>query len=452
MHTYAKRRDRAVAGVAATLSDESPVVGLIDLDLIDERAEELRNAFRNDQPVLHTIAAKAIPLGAVLAQCATRGMGCEVASPGELELALATGFSPENIVFDSPAKTVGDLRSALKLGVGINFDNFTEVARFDEILAQADALPENGMGLRINPQLAPGSITAMSTATKISKFGVGLADEGTREEIISTYLERSWMNQIHVHSGSQGMSLEQSATAVRVIVELANEINDRSVQLYGTRRVKRIDIGGGLPVNYYSDEVAPSYREYRLILEELVPELFDYELVTEFGRSLAAKSGSILSRVEYVKKTGGRRIATTHAGVQVVTRTAYMPNDWPLRVIALTADGERKTTPEELHDVAGPACFSGDLVAQATLLPRLDTGDTVLIPDTGAYCFTSHYSYNMLPRIPVLGYRQNGSELEYFQLRKLQTTEDVVAEAGPQEAPQIDPCSVRVGGAMASSN
>lgn len=440
MHTFTKRRDLAVKALITTLNDSSPVLGMIDMDLIDERAEELRIAFRNEQPVLHTIAAKAIPLRSVLAQLATLGMGCEVASPGELSLALAAGFSPETIVFDSPAKTTSDLKTALQLGVNINFDNFTEIARFDEIVAQTNRLPEGGVGLRINPQLAPGTITAMSTATKISKFGVGLTDEGTREEIITAYLDRAWMDQIHVHSGSQGMALEQAAEAVRMIVDLADEINRRSVQRDGVRRISRIDIGGGLPVNYDSDELTPGYGKYRSILESHVPGLFKYELVTEFGRSIAAKAGAILSRVEYVKMTGGRRIATTHAGVHVVTRTAYMPNDWPLRVISLTPTGEQKTTPTEAHDVAGPACFSGDLVAQARSLPRLDSGDSVLIPDTGAYCFTSHYSYNMLPRIPVIGYRQKPvGEMDYFQLRRGQTKDEVVAEAGPSDVLKIDP-------------
>lgn len=443
MNDYVWRRGQAVKELCRLIDDVNPVVGVIDLDLLDERAEELQTAFHSVHPVLHTIAAKAIPIRPILAHCAKRGMGCEVASPGELDLALAAGFSPERIVFDSPAKTTQDLKTALHLGVSINFDNFTELARFDDVLALSDKRPKNGMGLRINPQLGAGTITAMSTATKVSKFGIGLADEENRSKITAAYLERPWLDQIHVHSGSQGVSLEQASAGIRTVVELADEINNHSQKRKGAVQIRRIDMGGGLPVDYSSDELAPSYTDYRAVLEDIVPTLFSYELITEFGRSIAAKSGSILSRVEFVKRTGGRRIATTHAGAQIVTRTAYVPTDWPLRVIALTPTGEPKIGQEELHDVAGPACFSGDLVAQARELPRLEPGDIVLIPDTGAYCFTSHYSYNMLPRIPILGYRRDESGcLSYYQLRKGQTREEIVAEAGPEQAVRLTPATL----------
>lgn len=438
LHTYTRRRAQALRTLVPTLTDQSPALGLIDLDLIDERAEELKASFHSTQRTLHTIAAKAIPLRPVLAEYVSRGFGCEVASPGELELALAAGFSPETIVFDSPAKTASILKRAFDLGVKINFDNFDEIARFDEILVRQGSSPTADVGLRINPQLESGTIASTSTATKVSKFGVGLCDTGARERIIRTYLDRSWMNQIHVHSGSQGMTLRQAAEGIRAVVDLAAEINMLSLEHHGQRRITRIDIGGGLPINYDSDDLGPSYTEYHDILAEVVPTLFDYELITEFGRSLTAKTGSILARVEYAKRTGGRRIVTTHAGVHVVTRTAYMPNDWPLRVIPLTGNGTPKEAPGTVHDIAGPACFSGDLVARERMLPRLDAGDAILVPDTGAYCFTTHYSYNMLARVPVVGYRlRSESKMTYSLLRPGQSIDELLTEAGPQKPAQL---------------
>lgn len=438
MHTYTRHRAQALRALGPTLTDHSPALGLIDLELIDKRAEELKASFHSTQRVLHTIAAKAIPLRPILSEYASRGFGCEVASPGELELALAAGFSPETIVFDSPAKTASILERAFDLGVKINFDNFDEIARFDEILVRHGSSPTAEVGLRINPQLESGTIASTSTATKVSKFGVGLRDKGSKERIIRTYLDRPWMNQIHVHSGSQGMTLHQAAEGIRTVVDLAEKINMLSVKQQGQRRITTIDIGGGLPVSYDTDDLGPSYTEYHEVLTEIVPALFAYELITEFGRSLTAKAGSILARVEYAKTTGGRRIVTTHAGVHVVTRTAYMPNDWPLRVFPLTGDGTPKETPEAVHDIAGPACFSGDLVARERMLPRLDSGDAILVPDTGAYCFTSHYSYNMLARVPVVGYRLSPeSKMSYSLLRPGQSIDELLTEAGPQKPAQL---------------
>src|SRR5699024_6353164 len=83
---------------------------------------------------------------------------------------------------------------------------------------------------------------------------------------------------------------------------------------------------------------------------------------------------TIVTRVEYVKSAGDRTIAVTHAGVQVATRTAYAPQDWPLRILTFDDLGQPKTSAEfVVHDVAGPACFAGDLLARGRLLPPLES-------------------------------------------------------------------------------
>src|SRR5699024_4412980 len=129
----------------------------------------------SDREVLHAVACKAVPLTSLLRRYAESGAGCEVASPGELELALTAGFSPERIVFDSPAKTWTQLRHALDLGVSINVDNFDELARLDTLLDEREPGPTSArIGFRINPQSGTGAIGALSTATATSKFGVGL--------------------------------------------------------------------------------------------------------------------------------------------------------------------------------------------------------------------------------------------------------------------------------------
>ena len=345
------------------LTDNAAVLGLMDLDWVDTAFERLTSAFASDREVLHAVACKAVPLPSLLSRYAEMGAGCEVASSGELELALSAGFAPERIVFDSPAKTWTELRRAVNLGVSINVDNFDELARLDTILAErnnATATTASArIGVRINPQSGTGLIGALSTATQTSKFGIGLADSGSREALIEAYLARPWLNQIHVHSGSQGISLDKAAVGIRAAVDLAEEINSRA----SARRITRIDIGGGLSVNFDGEDIAPTFADYRAVLEEQVPGLFDFDIVTEFGRALLAKAGTVLTRVEYAKTTGGRRIAMTQAGVQVATRTAYAPNDWPLRILPFTPDGNPKTAEaadSEIvpTDVAGPGLAS----------------------------------------------------------------------------------------------
>ncbi|NED86881.1 diaminopimelate decarboxylase, partial [Streptomyces sp. SID11233] len=97
------------------------------------------------------------------------------------------------------------------------------------------------------------------------------------------------------------------------------------------------------------------FADYAKLLRETVPDLFDgrYTLVTEFGRSLLAKQGFVVALVEYTKTSGGRRIAVTHAGAQVATRTVFVPDSWPLRVAAFAPDGTLKESPDLVQDVAG---------------------------------------------------------------------------------------------------
>ncbi|WP_258233894.1 diaminopimelate decarboxylase [Brevibacterium oceani] len=427
--------DDPTRGDAPALSDAHPVIGLIDLDHIDEAFAQLSSAFASDHDVLHAVACKAVPLRPLLRLYAKAGAGCEVASPGELELALAAGFTPDRIVFDSPAKTWTELRRAVELGVSMNIDSLEELARLDTLFDERHPTPASArVGIRINPQSGTGTIGALSTATRTSKFGVGLTDEGAREAVIGAYLARPWLTQIHVHSGSQGIGLDQAAEGIAVAVELAAEINTR----VNRRQVTRIDIGGGLPVNFDGEEVTPTFADYRAALEARIPEIFDFEIVTEFGRALLAKAGTILTRVEYTKTTGGRRIAMTHAGVQVATRTAYAPADWPLRILPFDPQGRPKIAEAVPTDVAGPACFAGDLLARDRMLPRLDAGDLVAVPDTGAYYFSNPFSYNLLPRVPVYGYRIPGGTDARSDQAGPDQTEPGPADAGASAAEPTD--------------
>ncbi|MFD7631651.1 diaminopimelate decarboxylase [Streptomyces sp. NPDC059851] len=434
----AERRDLAVRaaveqGLVGGSDPAPPLVCLLDTAGIRESATALTHAFAGalpaGTPVLHAFAVKAAPLVPVLRLLADAGLGCEAASPGELALARAAGVPAERTVLDSPAKTTAELREALALGVAVNADNRQELERLDALVAARPAGTVPPIGVRINPQTGAGAIDALSTATATSKFGIALRDPGAREWLVRAFLDRPWLTRLHTHSGSQGVPLPLIAQGVRELHALAEEINAAA----GRRQVDTLDIGGGLPVNFASDAHTPTFAEYVTVLREAVPALFDgsYGLVTEFGRALLAKHGLALARVEYTKTTGARAIALTHAGVQLATRTVYAPAAWPVRILPYDAKGAPKTGRAVAQDVAGPACFAGDLLAAARELPELAPGDLVAVPDTGAYFFTAHYGYNSLPRPAVHGFAVRPSGGVRFALaRPAQSPADIVAEAG----------------------
>ncbi|MER6606297.1 diaminopimelate decarboxylase [Streptomyces sp. NPDC000927] len=432
-HRRARAREAALARAVENglLGPRSPLVGLLDVDGVLAAVGALNEAFEGPAPVHHTFAAKACGLVPVLRLLADAGMGCEVASPGELEQALAAGFTYDRLVFDSPAKTVEELEFALAHGIAINLDNFQELARVDRLLTGREAA--GPIGLRVNPQVGAGAIGAMSTATATSKFGIALRDPGAVDAVIDAFAHRPWLNRLHAHVGSQGCPLPLIAEGVRAAYELAERVNAE----LGRAQITGLDIGGGLPVNFDDEDDRPTYADHVTELRRAAPGLFDgrYTLVTEFGRSLLAKSGTIATVVEYTKSAGGRRIAVTHAGAQVATRTVFMPDAWPLRVGVFDAGGRPKRGPAEVVDIAGPCCFAGDLTATARELPAVEPGDVVALYDTGAYYFSSHFSYNSLPRPAVYGYRTDpGGRVRFALAREAQSVRDVVEESGLSQA------------------
>ncbi|AVZ73430.1 diaminopimelate decarboxylase [Streptomyces lunaelactis] len=431
----ADRRDQAVRAAVeqGLLGEAQPVAALLDVAGIRSCAAALRAAFAavTDAPVLHAFAVKAAPLVPVLALLHAEGIGAEVASPGELALARAAGVEPGRTVLDSPAKTPAELREALALGIAVNADNPQELARIDALIASASS--RSPLGLRVNPQVGGGAIGALSTATATSKFGVALRDEGARDWVVRAYLDRPWLTRLHTHSGSQGLPLSLMAQGIQVLYELAEEINTAA----GRQQIDTLDIGGGLPVNFTSDEQSPAFADYARLLKERVPGVLDgrYGLVTEFGRSLLAKHGTVLARVEYAKTAGSRPIAVTHAGVQVATRTVYDPASWPLRIAAYDPKGSPKAGPAVPQDIAGPACFAGDLLAENRPLPLLEQGDVIAALDTGAYCFSNHYGYNSLPRPGIYGFvtgaeTADGTAVRFATVRSPQSLAEIVAESG----------------------
>lgn len=407
------------------LNESVTAIGIIDLEALKETIGALNTAF--PEPFFHTFAVKANALVSILSELKKLGMGAEVASSGELLIAQKAGFTSDQTIFDSPAKTKDDLTQCILNNISLNIDNLQELNRIDQ-LVKNNPTTTSVIGFRINPQIGAGSISSTSTATSTSKFGYALADDNNRLQLLEVYKQRPWLTSLHTHSGSQGCELELMAHGIKELVNLAEEIND----YVGYQQIQQLDIGGGLPVNFASEEVTPSFQEYADVLKNIVPELFSgkYRVKTEFGRAIVAKNGFILTRVEYTKFMGGRYIATTHAGAQVLTRTAFLPNSWPLRVSCFNQTGELKTesNSEALQtDIAGPCCFAGDLVCKDIRLPRLEPDDYVLIHDTGGYYFSNHFDYNSLPRVAVFSVRGSDINLHLEKIRKADSLEDVLS-------------------------
>ncbi|KAL7698982.1 bacterial-type diaminopimelate decarboxylase [Lotmaria passim] len=393
---------------------------------------------------LHAFAVKANPLEAVVTIAKEEGFAAETASIGEFRIAekVYGAGGADKIVFDSPAKTLEELHHALQLPCYLNVDNFDELERivalsegrvptFEKIAVRAT------VGIRINPQtVVQTKNTALATGGKISKFGVSLHDKGHKERLVEAFVkyhDAINLKMIHVHSGSQGLSLDTMVAGVKAIVEeLADDPRIATL-------IEVVDIGGGFPVDFSTDDETVSVRDYVAALRRDVPTLFAPAharlIITEFGRALCAKAGVLISRVEYVKQSGGRQIILQHIGADLAVRTVWQPEKWPLRVFVHDKDGRRKpgasaNASELLTDVSGPCCNSGCTIMRAADLPADVTAleDVVVVHDVGGYYHSSFCLYNLRQMPACYMYRcGEGDGAGALKLiKKKQTVEDTM--------------------------
>jgi diaminopimelate decarboxylase len=393
---------------------------------------------------LHAFAVKANPLEAVVKIAKEESFAAETASIGEFRIAekVYGTDGADKIVFDSPAKTLEELHHALQLPCYLNVDNFDELERivalsegriagFEKIAIKAT------VGIRINPQtVVQTKNAALATGGKISKFGVSLHDEGHKERIVDAFVkyhDTLNLRMIHVHSGSQGLSLDTMVAGVKAIVEeLADDPRIASL-------IEVVDIGGGFPVDFSTDDETVSVRDYVTALRRDVPTLFAPAhprlIITEFGRAICAKAGVLISRVEYVKQSGGRQIILQHIGADLAVRTVWQPEKWPLRVFVYDKDGHRKPgasadASELLTDVSGPCCNSGCTITRAADLPTNVKAleDVVVVHDVGGYYHSSFCLYNLRQLPACYMYREgNGSTAGTLELiKKKQAVEDTM--------------------------
>jgi diaminopimelate decarboxylase len=362
-----------------------------DLSALQSRIETLKDAF--PPGTLHAVAIKSNPLTKIISLLQAADVGLEAASLPELQLAERAGFSPNKIVFDSPAKTIAELVYALKAGVQINADNLREVERIARLLESMET--ESTIGIRINPQTGMGAIESTSVAASYSKFGVPLAEE--RGALAQAFVSYDWLRGVHLHIGSQGCDVAMLVEGVRRVLEFAEEVNGLFQRRGVERRVNIFDIGGGLPVSYHWNETAPRVDQYCEELQRHCPQLFNggYRIVTEFGRYVHANAGWVASRIEYVKPGVESDTAVIHVGADMLQGRASKP-----------------------YVVAGPLCFAGDVIARDIRLPTLEEGDYMLIHDIGAYTISMWSRYNSRQMPKVIGYRDDGRPFEVLKERE----------------------------------
>lgn len=367
---------------------------------------KLQTAFQAVKPLI-CFAVKSCSNIAIIRLLADLGAGMDVVSGGELFRAKTVGVAGSKIVFAGVGKNSQEIRDALLYssksatkGGGIRLFNIESEAEFENIESIARSLNITcNASLRINPDVDPHTHKYTTTGITETKFGI---DIHRAKDFFKKYANKQYckLNSIHLHIGSPVLTVEPYIKAVTKAVELIDELKTLNIQITG------LNIGGGFGADYETGQ-SPDAAQYAKALLPLITERVKeqgLQIILEPGRSLSANAGILLTRVEYLKRSGNKRFVIVDAGMQTLIRPALYNAFhfiWPVSVAPMHQPTVRTAEPDmpglETFDVVGPICESADFLAQNRKLPPVTRGQLLAVFGAGAYGAAMSSRYNSTP-------------------------------------------------------
>jgi len=345
-------------------------------------AQAGREAGHEDFQVV--FASKAFPCTAVLGLFAEEGLWCDVASGGELHLALNAGFAPERILMHGNAKSVAELEMALRAKVAlIVVDNFDEIDRLAGLVEQGAG---QGVLIRATPDVRGDTHEKISTGQADSKFGFSMADLPAAIERVRS-IDGLSLEGLHAHIGSQLFELNPFRYTAAALVRTGDGVGGFSIY----------DLGGGLGVAHTEAQHPPEIEAWVGAVVGAAHEAGigpDARLLVEPGRALTGNAGVTLYTVQSVKRN-----VSTWVGVDGGMSDNLRPMLYGAIYEAHVADrfgGEMPCV------IAGKHCESGDVIVREASLDDPRPGDVIVIPATGAYGYAMASNYNGVLRPPVI--------------------------------------------------
>ncbi|MEY2939914.1 MAG: diaminopimelate decarboxylase [Ilumatobacteraceae bacterium] len=398
----------SIAGVSIRDIAEqfSTPVFVYDEDHLRARCHEAVSAFGRDSVIY---ASKAFLCTAMAKLAHDEGLLIDVATGGELFVALHAGVPANRCVLHGNNKSTDELRMALTAGVRhIVVDSFDEMSRIESLVDEGLTPPR--VQLRITPGVYVHTHEYISTGQDDSKFGFNLGNgDARRAAAIAASSEKMHFVGIHCHIGSNVFAVENFTHAARLMVDFANELG-----------VDEVTFGGGLGVAYIGDERAPTITEWsRHLLNAATGLRKPTKVFVEPGRSIVASAAVTVYRVGTIKEIPGvRTYVSVDGGMSDNPRPVLYGSGYEA-FVPTRADAERTKSVR----IVGKHCESGDILIAETDVPAdLKVGDLLVTPVTGAYGHSMGSNYNKVTRPPVVFVRGGSSRL----VVRRETFEDLV--------------------------
>ena len=374
-------------------------------------------------PLDHLVcfAVKSNSNRAVLRTLADLGGGFDVVSGGELQRVIAAGADPRQCVFAGVAKTAAEIEFALRKGVySFNVESEPELQRINKIAARLKKIAP--VAVRVNPNVGANTHAKITTGTYENKFGIAF------EKIGGVYARASKLKNlrlrgVQMHIGSQITEATPFDLAVRRVLPLAAKLKTK----YG---IEFFSIGGGLGIVYqpalasgsplwWKSPAAKNILTPQKYAARLVPLLqpLGLKILLEPGRFISGNAGILVTRIEYVKRTGRKNFLIVDAAMNDLIRPAFY--DAYHEIVPLTKKGGAMIS----SDVVGGICESSDFFCKDRLLPKVGEGDQLALLSAGAYAATMGFNYNARPLAAEV--LVNGKK--FAAVRERQAVEDIWA-------------------------
>jgi diaminopimelate decarboxylase len=407
----------SVAGVTVTdlAAEFGTPLFVIDEDDFRSRCRDIAAAFGGGEYVHY--ATKAFLCSEIARWVDQEGLSLDVATGGELAVALHAGFPAQRITMHGNNKSVEELTTAVNAGVGhVVVDSLIEIERLDAIAGAAGIVQD--VLVRVTVGVEAHTHEFISTAHEDQKFGLSLASGAAMDAVRRVFAtDNLRLVGLHSHIGSQIFDVDGFELAAHRVIGLLRDV----VAEFGvdkTAQMSIVDLGGGLGISYLPDDDPPPMDELADKLMAIVRNesaavgLPAPKLVVEPGRAIAGPGTITLYEVGTVKDvaigpTAHRRYVSVDGGMSDNIRTSLYAAEYDARLVSRASEA-----PAALARIVGKHCETGDIVVRDTWVSDdIAPGDLLGVAATGAYCYSMSSRYNLLGRPAVVAVKDGRARL-----------------------------------------
>ncbi|QHI72407.1 diaminopimelate decarboxylase [Aminipila terrae] len=386
-----------------------------------ERCREIKEDFLDKYPNTRAVfASKAFQTLEICRMVTNEGLGLDTVSGGEIYTAYKAGVPMENLDFHGNNKTLDEIKMAVDYNVGrVVVDNMYELEALNEYAEKKNKRVK--ILFRITPGVDCHTHKFITTGQLDSKFGIPLDKEVTNDFIkIALDKKNIELMGFHFHVGSQLATNESHLAALMVAINLIKDVK----QVLGFE-TKELNIGGGFGIHYVESEKRVRISEFiDPIMKELYDKCKEYELMIpqvtiEPGRWIVGEAGVTLYTIGSIKEIPGVR---KYIGIDGGMTDNIRPGLYGAKYDAVIANKMDQSIKEKVT-IAGKCCESTDILIYDIELPKAESGDTLAVFSTGAYCYSMASNYNKIPRPAVVMVKDGKDRL----IVKRETYDDLIS-------------------------